>query len=118
MKLQISNDIGRTYDLLKGSGPVEAFFNKGDTPRTRFYTDKESFIKETGFMNSEGFTSYVGIQPRPEGITRSAANDDIQILHRLYTDIDPNRPKGTNTTDSEKAKALKVARRIQGDFEG
>ena len=118
MNLQISNDIGKTYDLLKGSGPVEAFFKKGETNRTRFYTDKESFIKETGFLNSEEFTCYAGVQPRPEGITRSATNDDIQILHKFYTDIDPNRPKGTNATDSEKAEALKVARKIQADFEG
>lgn len=117
MKFLISNDIGRTYDLLKGSGPVEAFFKKGDNNKTRFYQDRETFIKEVGFMNSECFTCYAGTQPRIDGLNASATNEGVKVLHRLYTDIDPDRPKGTNATDSEKAEALKVARKIQADFE-
>jgi hypothetical protein len=116
MKLQIPNDIARTYDLLKGSGPLEAFFNKGDTHRTRFYTDKEPFIKETAFMNSEEFTCYAGIQPRIDCLNSSASNEGIKVLHKLYTDIDPIRPDKTNATDEEKAKALKVAVKVQTDF--
>jgi hypothetical protein len=117
MKFSIPNDIGRTWDLLKGSGPVEAFFNKGDTHRTRFYTDRDTFIKETAFMNAESFTCYAGIQPRIDGVNASATNEGIKFLHKLYMDIDPERPKGTNSTDEEKAEALKVARKIQTDFE-
>ena len=116
MQLEISNDIGRTYDLLKGSGPVETFFKKGETNRTRFYTDKESFIKEVAFMNAESFTCYAGIQPRPEGITRSATNDDLKTLHRLYVDADAKRPDKTNSTDQEKAESFKVAKKIQKAF--
>jgi hypothetical protein len=118
MNLQISNDIGRTWDLLKGSGPVEAFFNKGDTHRTRFYDAGESFIKEVGFMNSEEFTCYAGLQPRIEGLNASATNEGVKVVHKLYTDIDPKRPDKTNSTDQEKAEALKVALKIQSDFIG
>lgn len=116
MQLEISTDIGRTYDLLKGSGPLEAFFKKSDTTRTRFYTDKQTFIKETAFLNSEGFTCYAGIQPRCEGLTRSGSNADVKALHRLYMDIDPARPDGTNSTVDEKSEALQVARKVQADF--
>ena len=117
MQLEFSTDIGRTYGLLKGSGPLECFFKKDDTNRTRFYTDRDSFIKEVAFMNSESFTCYAGIQPRIDGLKGSATNEGVKVVHKLYTDIDPNRPKGTNATDSEKAEALKVARKIQADFE-
>ena len=117
MKLECSNDIGRAYDLLKGSGPLEAFFKKGDTNRTRFYEDRETFIKEAAFMNSEKFTCYAGIQPRIDGVNASASNEGIKVLHRLYTDIDPDRPDKTNSTDEEKAEAYNVARKIQADFE-
>ena len=117
MKFSISNDIGRTYDLLKGSGPIEAFFKKGETNRTRFYTDKEPFIKEAAFLNAEEFTCYAGIQPRIDGLKASATNEGVKVVHKLYMDIDPTRPDKTNSTDQEKAEALKVARKIQADFE-
>ena len=117
MSISISTDIGRTFDMLKGSGPVEVFFKKGDTNKTRFYDDLDSFMKGVGFMNSEGFTCYAGIQPRIDGLNTSATNGGIKALHRLYTDIDPIRPNKTNSTDEEKAQALKVAKQVQTDFQ-
>ena len=117
MRIEISNDIGRTFDMLKGSGPLEAFFKKDEGKTTRFYQDRDTFIKEVAYMNKESFTCYTGIQPRIEGLNASASNEGVKALHKLYTDIDPKRPDKTNSTDAEKAGALLVARKIQTDFE-
>ena len=120
MNLQISSDVGRTYDLLKGSGTVEVLFLKGDTNKTRFYNEREAFLKEVAYMNQEGFTCYAGIQPRDESLmngTRSGENGDVQTMEKLYVDLDPVRPNKTNSTDKEKAEALTVAKQIQKDFE-
>ena len=117
MNIKLSTDISRTFDLLKGSGPIEGFFKNGDTSTTRFYEDSETFTKEVGFLNHEGFTCYAGIQPRIEGLTWSGTSEDIKALTNLYTDIDPKRPDSTNATDAEKAEALQVAKQVQADFE-
>ena len=116
MNIKISKDISKTFDLLKGSGPVEAFFKNPDTSKTRFYEDPETFTKEVGFLNHEGFTCYAGIQPRIEGLNGSATNEGVKVLHRLYIDADPIRPDKKNATDQEKAEALIVAKQIQTDF--
>jgi len=47
----------------------------------------------------------VGANPRPNGLTKSAKDSDIQIWKNLYLDIEPIHPAGTNVTEEEKINA-------------
>ena len=123
MSLQVDQkqhqDVSRCFEVLKGSGPIEVLFLKDQKSVTRFYDEGESFVKQVLLTNQEQFTCYCGLQPRHDSLmngARSGDNQDVKALHKLYVDLDPIRPDKANTTDEEKAEALKVAKQIQSDF--
>ncbi len=115
------NDVRRFYDLIKSDeGIIECFFINPDGKNiTRYYEDKEKFIKDVVSFNLKGFTCYAGIQPRRRdflGSNKASTKEDIVALRFLYIDIDPNIPgdEKINATDEEKKHCLNTATHIQG----
>ena len=113
-------DISRCYDLFKGDGIIEAFFqNPNGKMATRFYEDKDKFIEEALSFNNKGYTAYISIQPRKKELLkegRSGTNNGVVAIRYLCLDIDPVKPQGlgkANATNQEKERCLKVARTIQ-----
>jgi DNA-binding transcriptional ArsR family regulator len=121
-EIQISqkqyDDLARFYDLLKSpEGIMEGFFIKPDGKKvTHYYGDKDKFIQEVAYLNSQGFTCYAGLQPRDPQLTsagKAGRNEDIISLRFLYADLDPVRPDGVNATEEEKLLCHQSAKKIQ-----
>lgn len=110
-EIQISqkqyDDLACFYDLVKSpEGVIEGFFIKPEGKKvTRYYGDKDKFIQEVAYLNSQGFTCYAGLQPRNLQLTskkKAGCDENIIGLRFLYADLDPIRPNGVNATDEEK----------------
>ena len=115
------DDLACFYDLLKSpEGIVEGFFLKPDRKKiTHYYGDKDTFIRETAYFNSQGFTCYAGLQPRDPklmGTGKAGRNEDVIALRVLYADLDPIRPDGLNATEEEKLLCHQASIAIQEEI--
>jgi len=89
-------DVGRFFDLIKSpSGIVEARFLRPDGKAvSRYYDDRKRFTDEVLILNSKGWTSYAGIQPRRAslmGTKKAGVAEDVVALHILPMEFDPIR---------------------------
>jgi len=106
----------------RSSGEMECFFKKPEGPTaTRFFSqdEEERFIQETVLFNSQGYTCYVGIQPRHErlkNVKKSGENSDVAAIRFLYLDGDPLSPDGMNATEEERQACYQSMKIIQQRF--
>lgn len=107
-------DVRLTYRRLAHKNETEiraiAFHGKGK-PLSYFVSDEDSFVARCRLLESSGvYNIYCGINERLPGGTKG---EDVISVNQVVIDIDPVRPVGTASTDTELQYALDVARQLQ-----
>jgi putative DNA primase/helicase len=93
--------------------------NSTHNEHARYASDLQGFgrlAKDARDLTRRAEGVYVTLNPvRVEGGDQSRAATDADVVRRVWflADIDPVRPAGTSATDTEKAFALSVARKVR-----
>jgi hypothetical protein len=87
---------------------------------TGFFRDEDAFLEACMEYNGR-YNIYAGRNPRPRWLPKVCMNyldthyrqrardNDIEYITAISLDIDPVRPKGTSSTDSQHRKAIDYA---------
>ncbi|HHT9154126.1 MAG TPA: DnaB-like helicase C-terminal domain-containing protein, partial [Candidatus Hypogeohydataceae bacterium YC40] len=110
---KVEETLRSQYKILGHSGRGLTEIRLFDQGKRFFCRNEDEFVQEA--MKHLQSNSYVGLNPRGK---ESGYDKDVSYLTCLCVDIDPIRPRGEPSTESQWHESLSIGEKISKDFPG